>query len=438
MECTTTQKKLCYNDSCDKCYNRSFASHEKSKFWCNENQDYPRRVYKSSKKKYWFYCNICNHKFDASPLNVVYGCWCPYCSSALKKLCEKEECKFCFERSFASHPKSKYWNKRNEMSPRQVPKSSAKKYWFNCYECGHDFESRLDAVVRGSWCLYCASKALCENSICDYCFNKSFASYGKAKYWSNLNKLTPRQVPKRSHSKYWFNCDKCDHEFESPPHNVSVGAWCPYCSNQELCKDNNCVDCFSKSFASTERVKYWSFKNIMSPRQVYKGSGAKYWFDCDKCDSDFESVVGSITNGVWCPYCVHKTEEKLFKYLSKTFSHVKRRFKTSWCKNIKTNCYLPFDIVIENLKIIIELDGPQHFEQISNWRDPLETQEIDMYKMKQANLNGYTVIRILQEDVYYNRNEWQNNLKNTIRLYDKPECIFISSGKEYECYEING
>ena len=47
--------------------------------------------------------------------------------------------------------------------------------------------------------------------------------------------------------------------------------------------------------------------------------------------------------------------------------------------------------------------------------------------MKKANENGYTVIRLLQEDVWNDTNNWQEE-------YDKPECMFISNGTEYECY----
>ncbi len=42
-----------------------------------------------------------------------------------KRLCTNEECQTCFENSFASHEKSKYWSEKN---PRQVFKSSGNKY----------------------------------------------------------------------------------------------------------------------------------------------------------------------------------------------------------------------------------------------------------------------------------------------------------------------
>jgi hypothetical protein len=50
-----------------------------------------------------------------------------------KRLCEKENCKSCFEKSFASNEKSKYWSEKNgDIKPRQVFKSANIKYWFDC------------------------------------------------------------------------------------------------------------------------------------------------------------------------------------------------------------------------------------------------------------------------------------------------------------------
>lgn len=46
--------------------------------------------------------------------------------------------------------------------------------------------------------------------------------------------------------------------------------------------------------------------------------------------------------------------------------------------------------------------------------------------MTQANLNGYSVIRILQEDIFYNKNNWEENLINVIKKYDIPNNIFLA------------
>jgi very-short-patch-repair endonuclease len=141
-----------------------------------------------------------------------------------------------------------------------------------------------------------------------------------------------------------------------------------------------------------------------------------------------------ISSGCWCPYCVNKTEQKLYDKLSILYPTLQQQFKVDWCKN-KT--HLPFDFVIPENKIIIELDGRQHFEQVRNWDDPKKTQENDKYKMKCANYNNYSVIRILQEDVFYDSYDWLSELNDNIKdiiKNKKVENIYMCKDNEYDVF----
>jgi very-short-patch-repair endonuclease len=67
---------------------------------------------------------------------------------------------------------------------------------------------------------------------------------------------------------------------------------------------------------------------------------------------------------------------------------------------LSTDTHFRFDFCIEELKIIIELDRIHHFEIVKHWKNnPEEQLERDKFKMKCANDNGYSIIRILQEDI---------------------------------------
>ena len=112
-------------------------------------------------------------------------------------------------------------------------------------------------------------------------------------------------------------------------------------------------------------------------------------------------------------------ELKLSIQLTKYYN-IKRQFKTEWCKNTK---YLPFDFVIDERRIIIELDGPQHFKQVSNWISPEINLTNDLFKMDCANKNGFSVIRILQEDVLHDRYDWLSELINKIELISDENII---------------
>lgn len=195
--------------------------------------------------------------------------------------------------------------------------------------------------------------------------------------------------------------------------------------------------CYDNSFVSIERSKYLNDKTI-NPRSLFKSSDKKYKFDCDKCVNVFKIQLSDVTKGIWCSFCVNKTEEKLYNELTNHYV-VNRQFKPIWCKNPKTNKYLPYDFILEDFKIIVEQDGPQHFKQIGNWQSPELTKINDIYKMKCANENGYSVIRILQKDIWHDRYDWLQELLDNINKIVSEKAvqnIYMCKKDEYKDFDI--
>ncbi len=123
---------------------------------------------------------------------------------------------------------------------------------------------------------------------------------------------------------------------------------------------------------------------------------------------------------------MNKTEEKLFNYLAEKYIVV-RQFKIEACKRIYC---LPFDIFIPAHKVIIEMDGAQHFRQISNWLDPIKTLRRDIYKMQQADKERYKVIRVCQDTVSKASEEWLlENIVARIESADRDH-VFISLNED--------
>jgi hypothetical protein len=82
------------------------------------------------------YCKIIRFKSTPNPTPFKFEIYSTFyilviimsCSETRKVLCGKKECSTCYNRSFATHPKSKYWSSKNEVEPYQVLKNSNKKY----------------------------------------------------------------------------------------------------------------------------------------------------------------------------------------------------------------------------------------------------------------------------------------------------------------------
>jgi hypothetical protein len=347
-------------------------------------------------------------------------------------VCKNMECIKCYNNSLAAHEKCKCFLAENNMNPRMISKSSNKKYWFRCDKCPHRFETVICNITRGIWCPFCAGTQLCKNDDCIICGDKSAENNDKVQYWSDRNKIKPRDVFKSARDKYWFNCDKCPHDFEAALDSITAGYWCPFCASKQLCENDNCNECTNKSAASHDKAKYWSIRNKVKPRQVFKSSNLKYWFNCDK-GHEFESRLSSITyGGTWCPHCVNKTETIVYDFLIETYgeNNVISQYTTNDYINIETNRNYRFDFFIPDKKIIIELDGRQHFENVSNWTDCNDTLNIDVYKMNLIYKDNLSIIRLLQEEVWHNKINWKKLLIENIKLYDIPKVILLTENKD--------
>ena len=346
-----------------------------------------------------------------------------------------------FENSFASHEKCIFWSKKNIKQPREVSNNSSSKYWFDCI-CGHEFESTPSSIRSNRWCGFCCNppQKLCDNKECSTCLNKSFASNTKHIFWNKKNIKQPREIFKNSRSKYLFDCI-CGHVFECALYHITGNnRWCGFCAKPSkiLCDNENCKICLDKSFASNTKHIFWSKKNIKQPREMFKSSNKKFLFVCENMH-EFESTLANITNNnSWCPKCQSKTETKLYEKMVQLFPSIITQFKQEWCKNINNNYYLPFDLCIPENNIIIELDGRQHFIQVLHWSSPEINFENDKYKEKCANENCYSTIRIIQEDVLYDKYDWCKELCETIEHIkngNKVINIYLCKKNEYDKYK---
>ena len=126
-----------------------------------------------------------------------------------------------------------------------------------------------------------------------------------------------------------------------------------------------------------------------------------------------------------CPHCYNKTEGILGVILKNNFSYkIINNRGFDWCK--KKN-KLRYDFIIEDLNIIIELDGRQHFEKVRIFKntDPQEQLKNDIFKNECAMKNGYTMIRVFQEDIYKEKTDILLKLILSIQRYKTPQLICI-------------
>ena len=125
-------------------------------------------------------------------------------------------------------------------------------------------------------------------------------------------------------------------------------------------------------------------------------------FECDVCSHTFESAAKHVTVGGWCPHCKNKTELKVFNFLR---NELKLKAKREYRPSFQWRDYKlrrRFDFLLVELDIILEIDGPQHTEEVSKtWmRTTLfQRQIVDKWKEFLARRDGKRIFRFNQHAI---------------------------------------
>jgi hypothetical protein len=429
---------------------------EKFKFWDasrNPGAD-PSKITANSGKCYNLRCPDCDHLFPRK-LHGLTGC--KFCTN--QERCTNLTCEMCFNSSLASrifatlevflfyviltrHPSFRSIIRALLlMNPacaipvgidvRQVAKSNSKQLLrFMCRKCWHVFECHASRVCDLKFCPFCSPvpKQLCpESADCTKCFEKSFASHSKACCWDfrpgkNFGKK-PCDVFKSGTHLADLICEDCGHEFQATCNNVSTGYWCPYCSGQRRCPGRDCASCNNKKLSSLPAaVANWNaeLNGDVTPHDVALTNGRdKWWFNCENGKHPpYPRDAVHIRRGQMCSDCSspHKTERIVCAFIRERH-HCVREFAPLWCRNGRLNSFPRFDIHLPSYRILVEVDGQQHFElKYKKWGCPVERRNADVWKMAKSAENSFSGIRIYQPDVYENRVDWKDWLIRAIKF----------------------
>jgi very-short-patch-repair endonuclease len=452
MACQGKIRALCKNDNCEICNNASLKyilQQKQIQHLYLESNPPSHHVLPHSGTDINMKCATCPHEYPTIPSNITLGKRCPYCNKG--KLCENvRTCEHCLPRCLISSKqpffKEDYYVKENQPPIETITLHCNTRYKFKCSTCLHIIIQSPDGIFKGKWCNYCTGDALCPVDIdCEFCFKKSFASHPHSIHLSNPKEIeNPKQYTLHSGQYTDFTCTDCNHSFNMRIADVSSGQWCPYCSwpTVKLCNQlPQCFHCYQRSIASHPLICYFDYENdnnIQIPEFICMFSNIHtLWLKCNRNHS-FQITPTHLSQGRWCPDCRLKTEQKVYSWLCKIVLDLKRQFKPIWCKNPENNAQLSYDFNIESKKVIIEIDGNQHLIDIPLWKS-LATDVIkrDKLKMDYAISNGYHIIRILQEDIWYDKYDWQSELlAKLLNLPEIPSRIFMCKNNEYDNHKL--
>lgn len=387
--------------------------------WDNElNQLSPSDVGFASHKWIYFKCSSNKHNSTKiQPSTITHNSKnprirCKYCDSFAQRFLDK----------YGENALDIYWDfEKNTKDPWELPGSSKMKYvWIKCVNTDYhgSFYRSIDGVIAGGiTCPYCINRIIHpKDSFGQYLINR----YGEdnfKKIWNNeQNTIDPFTIAPsiRSH-KVYLNCIKNDHHLPSfvYPNDVkNQEYYCKYCSrnNTEYMDENE-----SLGFIYKDSINVWSDKNTKTPFQFYPNSNIKVWWKCqnNKHEEYKRSICDAVRYGFRCYQCTQEKNTSFYQdnvndYLTSELNYnVLHEHKCNLKPiNPKTGFYLLYDNEIEELKLIIEVHGPQHYGICGLTEMAAKTQCLtleeafnyqkwkDEYKKEYALNNGYCYLEI--------------------------------------------
>lgn len=329
----------------------------------------------------------------------------------------------------------------NSINPFEVGHRSQKGYYFKCPNNNplHPSEKKCISNVvsqEGSRrCIACESFAQWGIDNID----KDFLN----KYWSSKNTINSFTITFSSTTKVWIKCQEKDYhdDYQIMACNFVRGERCPYCAMKKV----NYFD--SLGYNLPISVNRWSDKNEKSPFEYGCYSNKDVWFKC-LVHGEYKQKISEFTKkeGL-CKFCMH--DENISKYQRKTQDYLTKVLKynvkheydcTITPLNPLTKCKLPFDNEIEELKLIIEVHGKQHYEIDSltilstygSGKTPQEElayqQWKDEYKKDYAIKNGYEYLE-LPYYAFNETNDYKTLIDNKInKILNKSNIAVTTAG----------
>lgn len=224
------------------------------------------------------------------------------------------------------------------------------------------------------------------------------------------------------HMKHLCRCGDCGREYEKRVNDLLHGYGCSYCKGLPR---RNVEE--MKNYVKEKDNDY----ELKSDHKRTRDIGLFYH---KKCNNNFRMKIHNfITKGQRCPICAKLENRDPRFYDSKGVLTIKDFLNDNGiefenekmfekCYGKKTHKLLPFDIFVNDLNLIIEYDGNQHFEPVDFFGGEESFERIkinDEIKNNFCRNNNINMVRIS----YLNREKINEILRDIVQRLEKGEFI---------------
>jgi class 3 adenylate cyclase/rubrerythrin len=362
----------------------------------------------TTKRKAWWICSACGHKWEAAIGNRAAGAGCPVCAKAtrvrnrgLSPTAAKARRKTTasvmprpgtsFAERFPEAAAEWHPTRNDGLTPNQVGYASNRRAWWLCSTCGHEWSAIIQSRGRGgTGCPECGRR----NSGIANAVPKPGRSLAErfpdlAAEWSERNHpLTPELVAAGSRRRVWWRCRACQHEWEAAVYSRASGHGCKQCAARASAKLYSAPKP-GQSLADKhpELAAQWhpTRNNPLTPWDVTGTSGQKVWWRCEQ-GHEWEAFINN-RHKAGCPKCKlwgTSAEEIRLRYeLMAAGVPIDRSQEVRSATGKTLHC----DMVASAWDVVIEFDGNRFHKTATGT-------EKDKRKTRLLTDSGWTVIRV--------------------------------------------
>lgn len=284
---------------------------------------------------------------------------------------------------------------KNSVTPYDISISTTTKYYFKCPKGIHESEEKDINNIRKQ---YHSSRCICCSSIGQYGIDNIDDSFIK-KYWSNKNVVDPMTISKYSSKKIWIKCQKTSYhdDYEITCANFLAGKRCPYCAKKAVHPNDSLGGIYPIAF------QYW-VQTKTTPYDYFPMSNKQVYWKCEKHGQYKRKICNMVQSDFICPKCQKEScqsrlQRKVYNYISNLGYTIHTETDCSIVPiNPETKYPLPYDNEIYDLKLIIEVNGEQHYKKcfFNHYSDEElnKRKQVDKYKQEYAIKNGYSFLII--------------------------------------------
>ena len=302
--------------------------------------------------------------------------------------------------------------------------NSSKKMKMRHNSCGYEWNVIPNSLLRGIGCPKCGIKRRIKSRRKT---TEEFVKEVKEKYGDEYTVLGEYKGNKRK-LLIRHNCGKCNnYEWEITPNSLLRGRGCPACNNKEIILGFNTI-------WDTDRWMVDLGISEEDAKRYSRCSNKKITVKCPDCGKEKKITVSNLYSckSIFCPCDDGKSypEKFIMSVLEQLDLEFETEYKAKWSNNKR------YDFCIKKYDCIIEVNGGQHYSNISNFKllggRTLEEEQInDKFKKEVALKNG--IKNYIELDCRESNLEW---IKNSILHSELAKLFDLSKVDWQQCAEF--